>query len=49
MDQLIEVIHSWTEDIDKVLAVDVIYLDFIKALDKVPHRKHLTEGNNETR
>lgn len=39
--QLINVIESWTDAIDRGLAVDVVYLDFMKAFDRVPHRRLL--------
>lgn len=37
--QLISVLDSWTEALDNGLAVDVVYLDFLKAFDRVPHRR----------
>ncbi len=37
--QLINVLDSWTEAIDDRLAVDVVYLDFMKAFDRVPHKR----------
>ena len=38
--QLLEYIEDLTEAIDNSEDVDVIYLDFCKAFDKVPHRRH---------
>jgi hypothetical protein len=37
--QLITVLELWTEILDKGGCVDVIYCDFMKAFDKVPHRR----------
>ncbi|MEW8546049.1 MAG: hypothetical protein AB2693_21205 [Candidatus Thiodiazotropha sp.] len=39
--QLLEFIEEVTESIDRGDEVDVIYLDFYKAFDKVPHRRLL--------
>ena len=39
--QLLNVLHQWTEAIDNVLHVDVIYCDFMKAFDKVLHKRLL--------
>lgn len=36
---LIEFMEELTEEVDKGLAVDIIYLDFAKAFDKVPHKR----------
>ena len=38
--QLLEVLDKWTEAIDKGTDIDVIYMDFQKAFDKV-HTKDL--------
>ena len=35
--QLITVTNDWTRMLDSGQSVDVIYLDFLKAFDKVPH------------
>ena len=38
---LLETFESWTEDVDKGYSVDVIFLDFQKAFDKVPKKRLL--------
>lgn len=37
--QLIQVLDEWTEAIDEGDATDVIYCDFMKAFDRVPHKR----------
>jgi hypothetical protein len=37
--QLLKVIDKWTEILDRGGSVDVIYCDFMKAFDTVPHRR----------
>ena len=37
--QLLKVIDEWTEALDKGKSLDVIYLDFAKAFDSVPHKR----------
>ena len=39
--QLIQVVHEYAKALKKKQQVDVIYLDFAKAFDKVPHNKLL--------
>ena len=39
--QLIQVVHEYAKALEKKQQVDVIYLDFAKAFDKVPHNKLL--------
>ena len=31
--------EKWTEILDKGEAINTIYMDFMKAFDKVPHKK----------
>ena len=38
---LLETFESWTEDVDKCYGVDVTFLDFQKAFDKVPRTRLL--------
>ena len=40
--QLIQVMEDWTQYLDRGNAVDVVYMDFMKAFDKVPH-SHLIQ------
>ena len=37
--QLLNVIDSWTKALDRGESVDVVYLDFMKAFDIVPHKR----------
>ena len=37
--QFLKVMDLWTETLDKGGNVDVVYCDFLKAFDKVPHRR----------
>ena len=39
--QLLEFLEDITQAIDNGEDVDVVYLDFCKAFDKVPHKRHL--------
>ena len=39
MTNLLEFLESVTDYVDKGDPVDIIYLDFKKAFDKVPHRR----------
>ena len=42
---LIEVLNIWSESISHGIPVDVIYLDYEKAFDKVPHKRLLLQLN----
>ena len=37
--QLLKVLDSWTETLENGGCIDVVYCDFMKAFDKVPHRR----------
>ncbi|KAL8606268.1 hypothetical protein ACOMHN_039804 [Nucella lapillus] len=39
--QLLDVMDAWTEILDAGGSVDIIYMDFMKAFDSVPHRRLL--------
>ena len=41
--QLMESLEAWTQILDKHGCVDVIYFDFMKAFDTVPHHRLLTK------
>jgi hypothetical protein len=43
--QLLEILDKWTEAIYKGTYVDVIYMDFQKAFDKVPHKRLMGKAN----
>ena len=36
--QLLKIIDDWTFNLDHGIQIDVIYTDFEKAFDKVPHQ-----------
>jgi len=42
--QLLTVMEHWTRCVDDGNSIDVVYLDFLKAFDKVPHRCMLTKS-----
>ena len=44
--QLLEVIDKWTEALDQGLDIDCIYTDFMKAFDKVPHKRLIAKIQN---
>ena len=37
--QFLNLLDTWTKHLDKYEAIDVIYTDFEKAFDKVPHKR----------
>ena len=37
--QLLEVLEDWADELDKKQEIDVIYFDFEKAFDRVPHKR----------
>lgn len=41
--QLLKVMDKWTATLDEGLALDVVYCDFMKAFDRVPHRRLLAK------
>ena len=41
MSQLLTAMEFWTDEIQKGNPVDVIYVDFKRAFDKVPHERFL--------
>ena len=44
--QLLEVIDIWNSIYDQGIPWDTIYMDFAKAFDKVPHKRHWDTGNS---
>ena len=41
MTNLLEAFEDWTRMVDEGMGVDIIYLDFQKAFDTVPHMRLL--------
>ena len=37
--QLLKVMNEWTEILDNGGSIDSVYMDFMKAFDKVPHKR----------
>lgn len=44
--QLLDCMHDWTINFDQGLQTDIIYLDFAKAFDTVPHQRLLIKLKN---
>ena len=44
--QLTEIMEEWTSNLDEGKSLDIIYLDFQKAFDTVPHERLLIKLNN---
>ena len=44
--QLLHVMDEWTDILDAGGTIDVCYMDFMKAFDKVPHRRLITKLHN---
>jgi len=44
--QLLHILDKWTKLLDEGRQVDVIYLDFEKAFDKVPHSSERSVANS---
>ena len=42
--QLIDVFNKWTEVLDNKISIDILYLDFQKAVDSVPHQRLITKS-----
>ena len=43
MTQLLETLEEWTDLLDQNFSIDVIYLDFQKAFDTIPHQRLLSK------
>ena len=41
--QLLKIMDEWTYNLDKGIQIDVIYTDFEKAFDKVPHQRLISK------
>ena len=45
MTQHLETLEEWTDLLDQNFSIDVIYLDFRKAFDTIPHQRLLSKGH----
>lgn len=43
---LLECVHAWSSEVDNKIPVDIVYLDFERAFDKVPHQRLLMKLNH---
>jgi hypothetical protein len=41
--QLLYLMEAWTDALDAGISIDVCYMDFMKAFDKVPHRRLISK------
>jgi len=41
--QLIQILGDWTETLESACRIDVVYTDFEKASDKIPHKRLLSK------
>ena len=39
MTQLLETLEEWTDLLDQNISIDLIYLDFQKVFDTIPHQR----------
>ena len=44
--QLLHVVEEWTDILESGGTIDVCYMDFTKAFDKVPHRRLLEKAKS---
>ena len=44
--QLLKILDKWTEILDAGGQIDIMYMDFMKAFDKVPHRRFIAKNTN---
>ncbi len=41
--QLLKVLDIWTKALDEGYDIDIVYMDYMKAFDSVPHRRLLSK------